>query len=191
MSLNHFMKRGDETMIEIYVRNGDKEASLKTETLSAKQIEILIEQIFGVLTSNINEEQKRMIFKPNVPDIHNHQREQEPEHWKTGVMHKDGVPLYRLRLECPYCGMKKNLYREIGVETVECVQCNMLVKVEPATEKGFGTTEEHRDKFGNFMLAKKPYSRPRVLPKVGSENRSTFSIADLIGGDVNVVEQSG
>lgn len=182
-------------MIEVYVRNGDKEASLKTETLSAKQIESLIEQIFCVLTSNINEKQKRMIFKPSVPDVHNQQREQqheqEPEHWKTGVMHKDGVPHYRVRLECPYCGLKKNLYCEMGIDKVECVQCNMLVKVEPATEKGFGTTEEHRDQFGNFMLAKKPYSRPRVLPKVGAENRSTFSIAELIGGGVGVDAQSG
>jgi len=178
-------------MIEIYVRNGNKEASIKTETLNEKQIETLINQIFEVLTSNVDERRKSMISKPNMPAPNNQQLEQEPEHWKTGIIHKDGVPHYRLRLECPDCGLKKNLYREMGVEKVECEQCKTLVRVEPATEKGFGTTEEHRDQFGNFMLAKKPYSRPRMLPKVGAENRTTFTIAELIGGDSIAVEQSG
>jgi len=41
------------------------------------------------------------------------------------------------------------------------------------------------------MLARQPYSRPRVLPKVDAENRSSFTIAELVGGDAHAVGQSG
>jgi len=172
-------------MIEIYIRNGNKEASFKTETLNAKQIDVLIQQIFEVLKSRV--ESKTVHIKPEITVPQN----KEPEHWKTGILNKDGKPHYKIRLECPYCGTKKNLYREMGIETVQCVQCGKVVRVEPATEKGFGTTEEYRDQFGNFMLARQPYSRPRVLPKVDAENRSSFTIAELVGGDAHAVGQSG
>lgn len=169
-------------MIEVYIKNGHREASLKTEKINSGQLDALIDKIFEVLLSK----QQISEVKPNQQ-----KSEDVPEYWKTGVLYKDGKPHYKIRLECPYCGTKKNLYREMGIETVQCVQCGKVVRVEPATEKGFGTTEEYRDQFGNFMLARQPYSRPRVLPKVDAENRSSFTIAELVGGDAHAVGQSG
>lgn len=180
-------------MIEFHMRNGNKEANLKAPSLTSKQLDVLIERSFDVLMSGVPADAKPKDERAAKEQIEKKQQQQgqDPEHWKTGIMHKDGTPHYKLRLECPSCGLKKNLYQPMGIEKVECEQCKTLVRVEPATEKGFGSTKEHRDQFGNFMVARKHYSRPKQLPKVGSENRSSFQIAELIGGVKDVAGQSG
>jgi len=197
-------------MIELHVRNGHREASLKTESMTEKQMDFLLERTFQVLTYSEhektppraaqtardgNKQDGIMLFTHAEQEkaVQTEQAEQtgqekdttqeEPEHWRTGIIVKDGEPLYKLRFECPNCGCKKNLYKPLGIEKVECRECMSLVKVEPATEKGFGPTEAHRDAWGNFMVARKQANRPRQLPLLGQETRSTFPIAELIRED--------
>jgi len=169
-------------IVDIYIRNGDKTVKFKINDLDWGQIVELLEKCFGFVHEKVRKkEQSTVTVEPAIMVKRQIEvNEREPEHWKTGIMNKEGVPHYKLRLECPNCGIKKNLYKPLGIEKVECRECNALVKVEPATEKGFGPTEEHRDTWGNFMIARKPANRPRQLPMLGQETRSTFPIAELI-----------
>ncbi|AMM44974.1 hypothetical protein SP15_176 [Bacillus phage SP-15] len=81
---------------------------------------------------------------------------EEPDYYKTGIKHKDDTPLYKIHYKCPE-GHKGRYYIPLGTSEVECRECGVSLTVEPANpEKGFGTTEAHRDDWGNFFVAYTP-----------------------------------
>ena len=81
----------------------------------------------------------------------------QPDYFKTGIKYKDvdgkKIPKYKLRYDCPVCGVKSNRYEDIDAQSTECHECGTKMKVEAATPKGRGTTEEYRDQHGNFLIA--------------------------------------
>lgn len=77
-----------------------------------------------------------------------------PEHWITGIITgEDGESRYKTRYICPVCGDKGKRYVKMGQTEAACHKCQAVLKVKPATTNGFGTTEEHRDEYGNYMFA--------------------------------------
>ncbi|WP_342435939.1 hypothetical protein NSS79_20670 [Paenibacillus sp. FSL L8-0436] len=75
-----------------------------------------------------------------------------PDHYKTGIKYKEGVPHYKLRYWCqnPKCRDKANDYIPADQMIVNCRQCGMALTVTPAAPKG------DRDGYGNFFIANKP-----------------------------------
>ncbi|MEC0169889.1 hypothetical protein [Paenibacillus graminis] len=76
----------------------------------------------------------------------------EPEHYKTGIKYKDGVPHYKMRYWCqnPKCRDKANDYIPVDQMVVNCRQCGMALTVMPAAPKG------ERDGYGNYFIANRP-----------------------------------
>jgi hypothetical protein len=72
-----------------------------------------------------------------------------PEHYKTGIKYKDGIPHYRMRYWC-----KNQKCRDKGTDYIlpdemiaNCRTCGTAHKVRPAAPKG------ERDNYGNFFIA--------------------------------------
>ncbi|WP_160045689.1 hypothetical protein [Paenibacillus sp. USDA918EY] len=74
----------------------------------------------------------------------------EPDHFKTGVKYKEGVPHYRCRYWCknPDCKNKGNQYIAENETSVECHNCGQKLKVRPAADGKL-----KRDGWGNFFIA--------------------------------------
>ncbi|WP_110933766.1 hypothetical protein [Paenibacillus bouchesdurhonensis] len=74
----------------------------------------------------------------------------EPEHYKTGIKYKDGVPHYRCRYWCknPDCKNKGNHYIPEEERVVTCHVCGEELKVRMATD---GKLQQ--DGWGNFFIA--------------------------------------
>lgn len=80
-------------------------------------------------------------------------KENVQDYYHTGVKYDREKPRYRCSYVCPKCGESGRHYIPTTVMTVSCHQCQAPLIVQPATEKGFGTDEEHRDEYGNFFVA--------------------------------------
>jgi hypothetical protein len=76
-----------------------------------------------------------------------------PDHYKTGIKYKDGVPHYRCRYWCknPDCKHKGNHYITEDETKVSCHECGEELKVRPAAE-----SKLQRDDWGNFFIADHP-----------------------------------
>ncbi len=75
-----------------------------------------------------------------------------PDHYKTGIKYKEGVPHYKMRYWCqnPKCRDKANDYIPVDQMIVNCRQCGMALTVMPAAPKG------ERDGYGNYFIANRP-----------------------------------
>lgn len=73
----------------------------------------------------------------------------EPEHYRTGIKYKDGVPHYRLRYWCKNlkCRDKGTDYILPDEMIINCRTCGTAHVVRPAAPKG------ERDDWGNFFIA--------------------------------------
>jgi hypothetical protein len=67
---------------------------------------------------------------------------------------KGDKPRYRLHYDCPKCTESGRHYIPDFVKSVSCHKCQARMLVEPATDKGFGADDDHRDEWGNFFVAK-------------------------------------
>jgi hypothetical protein len=76
-----------------------------------------------------------------------------PDHYKTGIKYKEGVPHYRCRYWCknPDCKHKGNHYITEDETKVSCHECGEELKVRPAAEGKL-----QRDDWGNFFIADEP-----------------------------------
>ena len=78
----------------------------------------------------------------------------QPDFYHTGIKYKDdGTPRYRLAYDCPKCGASGRHYIPSHITKVSCHQCQTGLVAVPATDKGFGTDESHRDEHGNYFRA--------------------------------------
>ena len=82
---------------------------------------------------------------PDVPE------EDQPEHWKTGILIKDGVKTYKCRQVCT-CGTKTNRYILPNVTEALCRNCGTILKVRPAKEGHYLLPDEWK----NFFWADEP-----------------------------------
>lgn len=81
-------------------------------------------------------------------------QECDTEFYHTGIKYDDhNRPKYRCGYSCPKCGETGRHYIPFHVTRVSCHKCNTPLVVEPATKKGMGTTDEHRDEHGNYTIA--------------------------------------
>lgn len=91
-----------------------------------------------------------------VTAVDENKNEDVPEHFVTGIKVRDGKPLYKLRYWCK-CGGKGNHYVPQDTNYVKCFDCKNRLAVEPATVKGAGETQDYRDDYGNFFIARQDY----------------------------------
>lgn len=77
----------------------------------------------------------------------------QPEHYKTGIKYKEGVPHYRCRYYCknPRCGIRSQHYIRKDIVSIRCHGCGTGLTVREAVP---GKPLE-RDEWGNFFIADK------------------------------------
>lgn len=75
-------------------------------------------------------------------------KEEQPEHFKTGIVEDDGIKKYKCRLHCD-CGNHQNVYIDKMSKTVICPNCDKPHQVRDAKESGF----PNRDAWGNYYIA--------------------------------------
>lgn len=100
------------------------------------------------LSTNVGEEVKKAFDTAAI------QTGDEPDWYKTGIKHKDGVPHYRCRYWCknPECRNKGSHYIKEDETSVSCHNCGEQLEVRPA-----GTNYPfERDEWGNFFVADQP-----------------------------------
>lgn len=82
--------------------------------------------------------------------------DREPDYFKSGIKYK-GVdldkPMYKTSYNCPNCGHSGRHYIPDFAKMVSCHDCHSKLRVESATENGFGVGDAYRDKHGNFFVA--------------------------------------
>lgn len=80
--------------------------------------------------------------------------ENEPEHWKTGIKDKGGIPHYKCSYWCkkPGCRNRGRHYVALGEKQIQCHNCGTEHIVRTAGPlKGDGIPEQ--DRHGNFYIA--------------------------------------
>lgn len=86
--------------------------------------------------------------------------EDQPSFYHTGVKYKTfrgdtDVPHYRTHYSCPKCASTGRHYiPDANVKYIACHTCQTKLSVDSATDKGFGFSEDHRDDYGNFFVAR-------------------------------------
>lgn len=89
-----------------------------------------------------------------ITSFSNGSKDDEPEHWKTGIKEdEDGTKRYKCRYWCS-CGDKGNHYIPIGTSTVYCRSCDEEMSVETATFEEDKDGIPERDDYGNFFIAR-------------------------------------
>lgn len=89
--------------------------------------------------------------------IVNETSDKEPAYWETGIKIRDGVPHYKTHYDCD-CGLSGRHYIPKGTETVKCHGCKTRLYVDPASYDFDEDGLPHRDKRGNFYVAREVVS---------------------------------
>lgn len=106
----------------------------------------------------LNSERSSMVSLGDKLQDALNQKEDIPEHWKTGKMVKifDGEEedTYKCRYKCPICGDKGNHYIRLGEEYIRCRgEDHHELEVMTATPNVDENGIPERDRWGNFYTA--------------------------------------
>lgn len=122
---------------------------IKAVNEAPKPVYSVGEEASSVLAEKFGEKSKELYALSGVV-----QQPSETDFHHTGIKFDTyNRPKYRCSYECPKCGENGRHYIPMHITKVSCHKCQTPLVVEPATDLGKGTTEEHRDENGNYFFA--------------------------------------